>query len=70
MTELRRCNFLESVRQLQELDDINKFTDFFSYEHFYVLYCKFWEIDKDHILQITRHDLAAYNEGGKLLGWR
>jgi hypothetical protein len=26
-------------------DDINAVTAYFSYEHFYVLYCKFWELD-------------------------
>ena len=22
--------------------------DYFSYKHFYVLYCRFWELDTDH----------------------
>jgi serine/threonine-protein phosphatase 2A regulatory subunit B'' len=26
------------------MQDINKVLDYFSYEHFYVLYCKFWEL--------------------------
>lgn len=29
-------------------------TDFFSYEHFYVLYCKFWELDSDHDFYISK----------------
>ena len=40
-------------------------TDFFSYEHFYVIYCKFWELDKDHDLFIDREDLARHNDHGK-----
>ena len=39
-------------------------TDFFSYEHFYVIYCKFWELDKDHDLFIDREDLARHNDHG------
>lgn len=29
-------------------------TEFFSYEHFYVLYCKFWELDNDHDFYISK----------------
>ena len=29
-------------------EDINKINDYFSYEHFYVIYCRFWELDADH----------------------
>ncbi|VVC93029.1 unnamed protein product [Leptidea sinapis] len=32
------------------------------YEHFYVIYCKFWELDKDHDLFIDKHDLARHND--------
>jgi len=60
--ELRRSNFLPTLRLLQDEDDINQVTDFFSYEHFYVIYCKFWELDKDHDLFIDREDLARHND--------
>ncbi|KAG7256926.1 hypothetical protein CRUP_002758 [Coryphaenoides rupestris] len=40
MTELRRSNFLQTLALLEEEDDINQITDYFSYEHFYVIYCK------------------------------
>ncbi len=39
--------------------------DYFSYEHFYVIYCKFWELDKDHDLFISKDDLAKHNDHGK-----
>ena len=32
--------------------------EFFSYEHFYVLYCKFWELDTDRDFMLTRQDLS------------
>ncbi|RXN30717.1 serine threonine- phosphatase 2A regulatory subunit B subunit alpha isoform X2 [Labeo rohita] len=47
---------------LEEEDDINQITDYFSYEHFYVIYCKFWELDTDHDLFIDPKDLARYND--------
>uniref|UniRef100_A0A8D3AXY6 Protein phosphatase 2, regulatory subunit B'', alpha n=1 Tax=Scophthalmus maximus TaxID=52904 RepID=A0A8D3AXY6_SCOMX len=62
MMELRRSNFLQTLALLEEEDDINQITDYFSYEHFYVIYCKFWELDTDHDLYIDHKDLARYNE--------
>ncbi|XP_051778997.1 serine/threonine-protein phosphatase 2A regulatory subunit B'' subunit alpha [Erpetoichthys calabaricus] len=62
MTELRRSNFLQTLALLEEEDDINQITDYFSYEHFYVIYCKFWELDTDHDLFIDQKDLARYND--------
>ncbi|XP_049596631.1 serine/threonine-protein phosphatase 2A regulatory subunit B'' subunit alpha isoform X1 [Syngnathus scovelli] len=62
MTELRRSNFLQTLALLEEEDDINQITDYFSYEHFYVIYCKFWELDGDHDLYIDHKDLARYND--------
>ncbi|XP_052216086.1 serine/threonine-protein phosphatase 2A regulatory subunit B'' subunit beta-like isoform X2 [Dreissena polymorpha] len=60
--ELRKSNFLRVLQVLEEEDDINQINDFFSYEHFYVIYCKFWELDKDHDLFIDKSDLARHNE--------
>ncbi|XP_061651241.1 serine/threonine-protein phosphatase 2A regulatory subunit B'' subunit alpha isoform X2 [Phyllopteryx taeniolatus] len=62
MTELRRSNFLQTLALLEEEDDINQITDYFSYEHFYVIYCKFWELDSDHDLYIDHKDLSRYND--------
>lgn len=39
--------------------------DYFSYEHFYVIYCKFWELDTDHDLLIDENDLMRHNNHGK-----
>ncbi|KAG8224309.1 hypothetical protein J437_LFUL007250 [Ladona fulva] len=60
--ELRKSQLLVTLRRLQEEEDINRITDFFSYEHFYVIYCKFWELDTDHDLLIDRRDLARHND--------
>lgn len=63
------CNCLcpQTLALLEEEADINQITDYFSYEHFYVIYCKFWELDTDHDLFIDPKDLARYNDHGK---WR
>lgn len=59
-SELRRSNFLETLALLERENDINRITDYFSYEHFYVIYCKFWELDTDHDLEINAQDLARH----------
>jgi len=43
-------------------------TDYFSYEHFYVIYCKFWELDTDHDLEIDAQDLLRHGDFGEQLG--
>ncbi|NXV50548.1 P2R3A phosphatase, partial [Uria aalge] len=62
LTELRKSNFLQTLALLEEEDDINQITDYFSYEHFYVIYCKFWELDTDHDLYVSQKDLARYSD--------
>ncbi|KAA3681104.1 serine/threonine-protein phosphatase 2A regulatory subunit B'' [Paragonimus westermani] len=59
--ELRRSNFLSVLASLEDEEDINMVTQYFSYEHFYVIYCKFWELDEDHDLIISRADLMRHN---------
>ncbi|TKR65436.1 hypothetical protein L596_025841 [Steinernema carpocapsae] len=54
----------ETIRLLETTDDVNKLTDFFSYEHFYVIYCNFWDLDEDHDMLISRQDLAKYSNHG------
>uniref|UniRef100_A0A915M4U3 Uncharacterized protein n=1 Tax=Meloidogyne javanica TaxID=6303 RepID=A0A915M4U3_MELJA len=62
-SELRRSNFLQTFRMLDDITDINRITDYFSYEHFYVTYCKFWELDTDHDMVISRDDMKRHCNG-------
>lgn len=54
LLDIERGELLAALSLIDTDDDINKETRFFSYEHFYVLYCKFWELDTDHDLEINR----------------
>ncbi|XP_060944552.1 serine/threonine-protein phosphatase 2A regulatory subunit B'' subunit beta [Limanda limanda] len=60
--ELRKSNFLQNVMLLEQEEDVNQLTEYFSYEHFYVIYCKFWELDTDHDLNIDQKDMARHND--------
>lgn len=54
----------QNVALLEQEEDVNQLTEFFSYEHFYVIYCKFWELDTDHDLYIDQRDLMRHNDQG------
>lgn len=62
VAELRRSNLLSVIAILEHEEDINQVTAYFSYEHFYVIYCKFWELDRDHDLFIDKTDLTKHND--------
>ncbi|RHY28035.1 hypothetical protein DYB32_006910, partial [Aphanomyces invadans] len=65
LRKLRRSNLVHAFNVVDEEEDINKVNAYFSYEHFYVLYCKFWELDTDHDFLLSRDDLMRY--GGHAL---
>ena len=54
-------NMFNAFIVVDEEEDINMVHHFFSYEHFYVLYCKFWELDTDHDFYLTRDDVLRYS---------
>lgn len=60
--QVRRSDLLSAFAAVDEEEDINKVTRYFSYEHFYVLYCRFWELDHDRDYRITREDLLKYGD--------
>ncbi|XP_050421752.1 serine/threonine-protein phosphatase 2A regulatory subunit B'' subunit alpha-like isoform X2 [Adelges cooleyi] len=62
LAEIRRSDLIRIIDLLEKEEDINQVTAFFSYEHFYVIYCKFWELDRDHDLFISKTDLARHSD--------
>jgi len=60
LRELKKSDLISAFKQCEVEEDINKVLRFFSYEHFYVIYCKFWELDTDHDFLIDRDDLLRY----------
>lgn len=58
--DLKQSNFIKTLFYVDEEEDINKVRDYFSYEHFYVLYCRFWELDNDHDFMIDKEDFSRY----------
>ncbi|KAF6241961.1 hypothetical protein COO60DRAFT_1607887 [Scenedesmus sp. NREL 46B-D3] len=63
--ELRRSDLLDALFALERErtstgQQGTEVPRYFSYEHFYVVYCKFWELDSDHDFSLDRNDLARY----------
>ncbi len=62
LRQLSRSDLTPALLHVDSTDDINKAPRYFSYEHFYVLYCRFWELDTDRDYRLTRADLLKYAE--------
>lgn len=43
---------------------LGKVTEYFSYEHFYVVFCRFYELDADRDGRLSGEDLIKYGEHG------
>jgi len=57
--EFRKSNLMQTLFKVCDEPDINKVRDYFSYEHFYVLYCRFWELDtQDHNFIIDKENFS------------
>ncbi|CAG9532595.1 unnamed protein product [Cercopithifilaria johnstoni] len=60
IAELRLSNLLKAIAMLEKAE-INEEHEFFSYEHFYVIYCNFYLLDKDEKNYLTPFDLSLYS---------
>lgn len=58
--DFKNSNLFDVLFQVASEEDINKVRQYFSYEHFYVLYCRFWELDTDHDFLIDKEDFSRY----------
>jgi serine/threonine-protein phosphatase 2A regulatory subunit B'' len=62
LREVRGSNLFNACMHVDEETDINRVVEYFSYEHFYVLYCKFFELDVDKDSKLTKSDLVKYGD--------
>jgi len=60
----RHSAITEVLFELDEEADINLARDFFSYNHFYVIWCLFWELDEDEDSLLQKEDLLRYGSYG------
>lgn len=62
LREVKSSNLFQEFVHVDEETDINKVTEYFSYEHFYVLYCRFFELDQDRDGRLKHEDLGRYGD--------
>ncbi|KAI8803123.1 hypothetical protein BJ742DRAFT_743198 [Cladochytrium replicatum] len=62
MDEFRRCDVAGMLRKVESLESCLSIDmpGPFSYKDFYVIYCKFWELDRNRDMMLTVADLKAY----------
>lgn len=60
LRDLKKGDLLEALHEIESEEDVNRCLRYFSYEHFYVIYCKFWDLDNDHDFLLSREDLLRY----------
>lgn len=59
--EFVQSNISEVLNKVCDEPDINKIRDYFSYEHFYVLYCKIYALDsKEHLFLLDKENFSKY----------
>ena len=58
--DFKKSDLYDVLNTVATEEDINKIRAYFSYEHFYVLYCRFWELDTDHDFLIDKEDFSRY----------
>ena len=62
--DFKRSDLIEVIKQVCD-DDINNVRQYFSYEHFYVIYCTFFELDStrepDKELFINKESFSKYD---------
>lgn len=65
LREFKKSNLIEILNKVSE-NDINNVRDYFSYEHFYVIYCIFYELDSSRDVEknetfISRESFSKYD---------
>lgn len=58
--EFRKSNIMNMFKRVCEESDLNLIREYFSYDHFYVIYCVFWKLDNND----TTIDKEAFSKYG------
>ena len=58
---LANSNFCQCLMAVDSASDVSDVSDFFSYEHFYVIVSKMWQLDEEEAGVISVEKLASYD---------
>lgn len=60
--QFRKMNLASVFYKADKMPDVNEAQHIFNYQHFYVTFCKFWDLDTDSDEFLSREDLFKFNE--------
>jgi serine/threonine-protein phosphatase 2A regulatory subunit B'' len=61
--QFRRADLAGLLFSICQMADVNEATSIFCYQHFYVTFCKFWDLDMDGDGCVSCDDLVKFNDG-------
>lgn len=62
LQQFRKMDLAGVFFNAENMDDVNDSHHIFNYQHFYVAFCKFWDIDTDSDSLISKNDLLRFND--------
>lgn len=64
LKSFRKINLARIFLNAERMADLNDSHHIFNYQHFYVTFCRFYDLDSDNDGFITKDDLMKFNEYG------
>jgi len=62
LSQFRRMDLASVFFNAERMADVNDTQHVFNYQHFYVAFCKFWDLDGDSDGFILKEDMMKFNE--------
>jgi serine/threonine-protein phosphatase 2A regulatory subunit B'' len=62
LRQLQRADLAGILYSIYQLADVNEAASLFCYQHFYVTFCKFWDLDGDGDGIIANEDVEKFND--------
>ncbi|OHT15373.1 phosphoprotein phosphatase [Tritrichomonas foetus] len=62
ISQMRKIDLAATFFKAERMQDVNDSQHIFNYQHFYVSFCKFWDLDVDQDGKINRDDLLKFND--------
>ena len=60
--DFRKMDLASIFYKAERMADVNDSQHIFNYQHFYVAFCKFWDLDGDSDGILSKDDLSKFNE--------
>lgn len=62
LQHFRKMDLATAFYKAEKMEDVNDSQHIFNYQHFYVAFCKFWDLDNDSDGLINKDDLMKFND--------